>query len=320
MRCTLTRLPFWIRAPVPGYRSAMFAGRRIAAVSTLAAGLAVLASTALAGTAKPLCAQSVRGRARTVAFGRAQAQRTARRLMDGAPLPAGATAVTSDPSQGGLLGGSSGPARFVAVHRHRYFRIPGSWTGLEQYQQAHPPRGECPSGSGGQGPATGPPASLYVVFGLRHVPAGLAVASTQFSYAAARGGGAALRIDVWVVWLLPRPPWERLPSGVGSVVVSDVSRPGAPPVATIVTPSTVAAVVRYINALPRAQPGVYSCPVITGPKYALRFRSIAGVVLVTVVEQGCGDLSFALGGRRGPPLVEPSLDSLAALLHRLGVV
>ncbi|HEY5189602.1 MAG TPA: DUF4232 domain-containing protein [Solirubrobacteraceae bacterium] len=251
---------------------------------------------------------------------RAAARRTAKRLFASVQLPAGTQPEATDPS-GGVIGANAArPSSPDAVTELRYFRIPGSWQALADRLQAHPPPGTRVSGSAASGRAGGQLVSRLTDFSvLRPVP-GVSAAGVEVSLAAAKGGGAALRVSAWAIWLLPRPAWERIPASAAGSVQVLVEQPGGSRslAATVSSPAGVRALVTFINGLQRFQPGVRSCPLDTGPSYVLRFLAAGGAQVVAQTAQGpCGAVALTVGRRAGPALVDPA-DGLAGVLWRIG--
>lgn len=269
---------------------------------------AIACSAAFAATA---------GSPASVAANRAVARATAARLFDATPLPAGAVATS------GWVGGSSpvggAPASPDLATYDRDYRVPGRWRALFAQVQASPPPGTVQDGSGSSGTSAGT-TSRFAAFALEHLPAGVYQAGVDVSLAAATGGGAALHVDAWAVWLVPRPAWERVPRSSRTVrVFADVPAGTRFTVATITSRRTVRALVRFVNGLQRFQPGLLSCPVIRGPLYGLTFLAAGGSrVLARTADTGCGGMSFWLRSRRGPPLADDL--GLSALLRRLHVL
>jgi hypothetical protein len=261
------------------------------------------------------------GSGATVTANRVLARSTAGRLLDMTPLPAGAVAVGSDPSSGSRLVGSGAgaPATPDVVAYHRYYRVPGRWQTLFSAVEADPTPGMKQDGSGASGTPSGV-TSRSADFSLVHPPAGVYQAGVQISLAAATGNNAAMRVDAWAIWLVPRPTWERVPRSSRTVqLFADTPAGGRSSVATVTSRRIVGSLVRFLNGLPRLQPGVRSCPVLRGPLYELRFRAVGGSrVLARAVQTGCGAISFWLGSRRGPALADDY--RLVAVLRRLGVL
>jgi hypothetical protein len=175
--------------------------------------------------------------------------------------------------------------------------------------KAHPPAGSDGSFSGVGGHTQGiTDRWIGVSFGR---PSEMLV----FGVSAARGGGAALRVDAEFVWVLVRSPAERIPAGVHAVRVTE-QRLGGPSRGpwTITSEARVARAVAVIDRLPSSQPGISSCPNDTGPNVTLKFLSRSGADLATAVVDGGGCLGVTLSihGRR-----RHALDGNAKLVNQL---
>src|SRR5262249_36551982 len=92
--------------------------------------------------------------------------------------------------------------------------------------------------------------------------------------------------------------------------------------AVVTAPRTVSRLVKFVDSRPLGQPGAHSCPALGAFTRLLDLRFIgrggtAAIPLAPTVEDGCGDLSFAI---RGPPQHWLEEDgSLATLVRKLGV-
>jgi hypothetical protein len=131
-----------------------------------------------------------------------------------------------------------------------------------------------------------------------------------------------VRADGWAIWLTPRPVWEQVPPGVRAVAVSaDVIGKRTFPVTTVTAPGKVAQLVGYINSLEVTQAMAMSCPVFGPGRTLLSLRFLpgsSGAPQVRVAEDGCFGLSFTIGKRSGPALMETT--DLADKLSKLGVL
>jgi hypothetical protein len=118
---------------------------------------------------------------------------------------------------------------------------------------------------------------------------------------------------------------DRIPAGVGAVAVSqqELEQHGARtfPVDTVTARSQVRKLIALVDSRPLEQPGARACPTI-GPGttfFALHFLSAVGAQPVaSVVEDGCGGLTFSSDGRTEPEL-EDNVD-LAGFFWRLGIL
>jgi hypothetical protein len=264
---------------------------------------------------------------------RARARADAKNLMSRLTLPAGAVALTHEPAGGGgaLSGPPNRPAGMTTlVDEHTWWRVPGSAASVLDYLSAHPPHGGKLTESGSQGTEHGPPVSGFV--GFTWPPVAKLLADRQLFVEAINlpGGGAGLRVDAQVQWIIPRPVSERIPRGVHEI---DVTRgvPGKAPSISIktVSPHVIRTLVAMVNSLGITQPGVWSCPaVIAGvPVVTFTFRaSDGGTVLATASQAAssrepttpCDPMAFNVRGHAETPLLGgAAVVSKAA--HLLGV-
>jgi hypothetical protein len=139
------------------------------------------------------------------------------------------------------------------------------------------------------------------------------------------GGGAGVRVDAQVEWIVPRPASERIPRGVHEV---DVTRavPGQSPSLSIkvVAAGQIRALVAMVDALEIVQPGAYSCPnqLPGAPVVTFTFRARdGGTVLATASQSAsarepttsCDPMSFSIRGRSQTPLLGG-----ATVVHKAG--
>lgn len=247
------------------------------------------------------------------------ARKEASKLLAGLHVPAGATAVSGDPSAGRHLGSASlVGASAELVDLHRFWRVSASPAEVLEWFQAHRPAGTTVAGTG---VASGPGYSVSsIAFWLPPVKNVLLSRELGVSIAAARGGDAAIRVDAQVVWYLPRPKWERVPAGSTQVDVT-VTRTDvktgqqSSSSQTVTAAATVGKIVSLVDRLPMDQLGPVPCPVDLGPDATLEFLSASGASLATATAQGegCGLVSFAIRGRS-----EPQLADGGELVERLG--
>ena len=243
----------------------------------------------------------------------------ARRILSLVRLPAGATAVSADPSRHARLNSAAlGTAGGALVDLHRFYRVPGSPAAALSWLRAHPPAGTQPFGSG---TVSGPGYQVdALAFSLRPTDRE-STRSLVVSVTAARGGGTALRVDAQVVWIVPRPSTEAVPRGVRFVTATGRSvdiltgRVTTTGPVDVTAPGKVARIVRLVNELPLVQPGPIACPLDTGAGAVLKFYDRQGGAVVAQADagaSGCGVVSFWLHGS-----VEPALSGGPDLIDRV---
>jgi hypothetical protein len=253
-------------------------------------------------------------------------ERTARAqagpLLASLRLPSGAARSGSDPADNSALNGpafaTATPAR---VDKHVFWRVAGSPQTVIDWIRAHPPRGSTGVFSSGVATLHGVPYAWSLAFSYRARRNVLRSKTLGVLVTAARGGGTALRADAEVVWWVSRPSWERVPSGVGAVTITD-HRLGqsSPAPRTVTDAATVGRIVTLVDGLPRAQPGAYSCPADMGPMVDLSFLPAPGgapVAVATADGSGCGIVTFSIGGQTAPALSGGAglIKALESLLH-----
>lgn len=245
------------------------------------------------------------------------AERDAALVLGSVVLPAGAKRLNREPGVDGGVLASSGPSEGGAdlADRHAWWRVPGSWRSVLAFVRAHPPAGsrEFTSGSGGS-----PDPSASVVFGW---PKSVGIRTRQLSVlvAATSGDTTYLRVDAYVVWLLPRPASERIPDGVQAIEITRGLRGHAPSQSITVTDAAeVGALVAVTNSLPTEQGGEFEgCSNESGigavePKITFTFRAApGGAVLAVAIEPAyatepdtCEPMSLSIAGLPQKPLLE----------------
>jgi hypothetical protein len=284
--------------------------------------LVVVATAALAGGSVLVASGDTTSSA---ASNHAAARVAAARALAETPLPAGAVTVGTDPGTGGWLKYPAGgaPATRELVDVHRFWRVPGDPQTVMAWIKAHAPAGARVSGTGSGG-VYGTTVMWSLTFSLRPVPGVISEEGLGVAVTAARGGGTALRADGWAIWIVPRPPSEVIPAGVGAVAVF-VDRFGgrAFPAGIVSASRAVQRLVSFVDSRQIVPPGTaFSCPEI-GPQTRtldLRFLRTASDAspLARAVEDACGGLTFTVGDRREPALSEAG--DLRGLLWRWHVL
>jgi hypothetical protein len=222
------------------------------------------------------------------------ARRDARALIQKVDLPAGAVAVNGNPSSNEWLNSPQMAEDTPAlVDAHQFYRVPDQQPdAVAEWIQSHVPAGSSLDGTeGGSGDF-----SAYS-FAFPSVAGVLANRQLSVAIVPARGGGSAIRVDAEDIYWVPRPKSERVPKGVHLIDVT-VQRmnPFSTSNLTVTNRAEVAKVIRLVDALPPAQPGVTACPADDGPEVTLHFLANNGktVPLATVEADGsgCGGVSF----------------------------
>jgi hypothetical protein len=229
---------------------------------------------------------------------------TARGLLQ---LPPGATRSDSNPAadQSQLASPGGVPATPNAVVQSEFWRVPGDPAAVRDWIKAHPPTGGrlVTEGSAGK---IGQPLVWSIGFGFPPIRNVLGQRQVGATTTAAGGGGTAVRVDAFAVWMEPRLPSEHIPVGATTldVVVRDRDR-GLVKRLAMHDRSRIAAVTRMLNRLPVVQPGLTMCPLDRGfHAYLTLRRTPTGAPLARAVAElgGCGGVQLAINGQPQPPL------------------
>jgi hypothetical protein len=278
--------------------------RRLVALGAVLSGCVAVATPALAG----------RGRSdRTDAQNRHAAARDASQLLRRVKLPAGAMPSSREPGgDGGVLGSppfSEGVQNLI--DRHGWWTVNEPPDQVLGYITSHPPYGgvkntTC-SGGGNQ------PSWSCVGFGFPARAGVLGFRELTVKVVGLGNGRSGIRTDAQVQWIIVRPAGERVPPGVGEIVVARSGQHGGEAVA-VGDPSTMHKIIRLFDALPVLQPGAWSCPAVPSKAALDSFsfqpagggRALARASVRADVGRsntGCDAMSFSIGGRRQLPLV-----------------
>jgi hypothetical protein len=214
------------------------------------------------------------------------------------------------------------------VDAHRLWTVPGPWEATLAWVSAHPPPDAAVAGTGSTG-HYGVLTEAFVTFAF---PAAPPLQSRQLLVAVAPlpDGGTGVRTDAQVVWNPTRPAAEAVPGGADAVTAwvfrgTDDAATFSPPASwppdagpaaqvlastTFTAPAVVRLLAHLVDSLPTAVPGTRSCPDDQGtaPQLDLRFTGPGvPVVLVHDDTNGCGGVSFAVGGTEQLPLTDDGL-------------
>jgi hypothetical protein len=286
----------------------------VIAIVAVIATVALIAGAVAAGAHGPPGSRGKRAAART----------DAQALLARLKLPAGAIRTGHDRAVSPQCCGGPGsrPATPNLVDVHEFFWVPGNPRQVLTWIGNHGPKGSTSVETGISG-VVGPTGSAvwyYDGFSFANRPGLLIDRMLLVAATRAKGGGTALRADGQSVWLVPRPPSERIPSGVRSIAVSTEELGGEPRLVDTVTgASRIKRIASWVDRLALAQPGPIFCPADYGRRVVLRFLSGSRVLASAVADgAGCGDVTLTIRGRSEPELTGgPELIAhLASLLHR----
>jgi hypothetical protein len=238
-------------------------------------------------------------------------------------LPAEAARSSTEPAGDRSVLGRPGsePATPNLVDDHGWWRVAESPSAVLDYIYVHVPRGsrQFLTGEGDLGPEYGEVGFQW--------PAISGVLNTRWLIIDAvrlANGSTALRADAEVVWVTPRPAWERIAPGARRLVVT--VRRG---VQILEEPSIIVAgrairrTVDLLNQLPAAQPGTFACPDDPGTRIQLAFYANGGTApqATAVIDPGgCGTVELTLRGRPEPPLASGPLPGQRANASLIGLL
>jgi hypothetical protein len=203
-----------------------------------------------------------------------------------------------------------------------WWLVPGQPQEVLGWIEAHPPQDRTGPFVLGELTRAGVPESWFAGFELPPVSEVLGTRELVVEVVAAPDGSTALRADAQVVWIVPRPPSERIPASARVLDVT-VVRPGRRPPTSVVLAKTktVRKIVSLINELPTSQPAGIShgCPrrKANPTTVQLTFRATRdGPALAEAVQVepigACSPMTLTIRGRPQTPLV-----GAAVVLHRL---
>jgi hypothetical protein len=302
----------------------MFARRR-----SIAVGAAVLA----AGAATVPALAIGHGAPRTETENHRAAVQDAGRLLSKVNLPPTAASSPTEPAgDGGRLSGPpSTPGVSKFVDRHQWWTASGSPDQVLNYVRSHPPPHGKLSFSGaaaqcqpGQAPSGCHTTSQFVAFQFPPAPGMLGLRLLLVEVTALGDSTTGVRTDGQVQWIVPRAADEVVPSDVTLIEVRKGDR-----LHRVVTDrSEVRQIIRLIDRLPVLQPGSWHCPAFrSGPQVRFAFRGERGGPALARAsvrsdvgnsDTGCDAMSFSIGGKAQPGLVQ-ARHFLRAVGRLLGV-
>jgi hypothetical protein len=255
---------------------------------------------------------------------RSVAIRAASDLLRDTPRPADARRVTTEPRGDGhlLARAPRAAATRTLIDRHAIYVVRAPLRQVERFYAHHRPARARQIASGRSG-GPGVPRNLNLTWAW---PGDRALVSRQtvLDLVAIGRHRTGVRIDAEVVWRVPRPAGERVPSGVRAIAITR-ARPGQLPnlSRTVTNQAQVHAIITMIDRLPIVQPGFIACPVLLAgtPIVTFSFRSSRlGAALATASEPAdvtepttaCDALTFATATRTWPSLLQG-----ARFLHRV---
>ena len=197
------------------------------------------------------------------------------------------------------------------VERHVWWTVAEPPDQVLKYIESHAPRGgirNTTCGGGGNQPSWS-----CVGFAFAAKPGVLGLRELAAKVVGLRDGNTGIRADAEVQWIIPRPTAEKVPSGVGEIVVARNGPHGGEATA-VGDPATIRRIIRLFDALPVLQPGSWSCPAIPSNAAMDSFSfqppgggpALARAAVRADVgrsQTGCDAMSFSINGHRQMPLV-----------------
>lgn len=284
-------------------RRRLLAGVVVAALPVLFFG-----GGGVAGAQKPLTSRSK---------AKAEAARELAELV----LPSGATRVSSDPSEGSVLGPPPIPTtnQKYAIDDAGFWRVPGKPPAVASWLQTQSPGGA--DGSFGGSPYHGVSSFGWTFRYSRAV----VLQALDVEVAPAAGGGSAVRADGVAVWVPPHPIWDQIPPSVHLVTVWRMVKGRHSGPITLRNARDVQRVVQFLDDAALVPPiVVHGCPKGYPDTFRLLFQAKRpGPVLASSkgTASGCPYMTLTVNGRKGPGLVGayqlgPILDRLIRRAHR----
>jgi hypothetical protein len=253
-----------------------------------------------------IATSALSARAPTSASNKRAAERDAAQLLRRVVLPSGAVRLTREPrGDGGLLRRADSAPAGLLVDRHRFWLVHEPLKQVAAFVAHHPPRGGHLTGKG-HSSGRHIPANKSFTFSFRPIPGRISTRQLELTLVALPHRRTGVRADAQDIWMLPRPPTEKVPAAVREIDVrtSKAHR-------RVGSAAKVRRIVRWFDALPIVQPGGrFGCPpdTVRRPPMSLRFLSAKGVLLARASVPGsfaigsCAPIEFWIGSHQQKPL------------------
>ncbi len=250
----------------------------------------------------------------TAASNRQAAQRDAEVLLHRIWLPAHSIPSAQVPAGAGSS--LSTPATTIPtpdlVDVHAWWSAPGSMGAVFAFVKAHAPQGGTLS-SFGSGSQYGKTTERWIVFSWPAVRDVLFQRQVAVEIVPLSGGFAGVRADAQIMWTLPRPPGERVPSSARVLRVTRSALAGWPPplALTVTDRAQIRALARMLDRLEIVQDVAIACPALfPAPMVTFTFRAQADGPMLARARMAsdgpageCSPISFSVGGHRRPALL-----------------
>jgi hypothetical protein len=253
----------------------------------------------------------------TIAGRKQAARREAKALLREFVPPPGARRVWKAPTAyGGAALRQTAPLIGETVDAYRVLKVRSPLAAVVAFVKAHPPPGPAYEQSAVGIGAIQPWTTLMLSWPRGPYPIrGLAVTAIGVRT------GTLVGVTATVVWVYPRPPTEKVPSGVSEIVVRTPKTS-----VTVNDPETVALLVRRFDGLPVSPPGVVLfCPIEppASEDVTLSFDDAGGAALAQatvppIPGEICDPMKFTIGGQAQTPLIDHRRgETFLHLLRRL---
>ena len=245
-------------------------------------------------------------RAPTNASNKRAAERDTAQLLRRVALPSGTVRLARAPQgDGGLLRHADSAPSGLLVDRHRLWLVRKPLRQMAVFFAEHPPRGGHLSGTG-HSSGLNIPANKSFTFSFRPIPGRISTRQLELTLVALPRHRTGVRADAQDIWMVPRPPTEKVPAAVREIDVrtSKAHR-------RVESAAKVRRIVGWFDALPIVQPGGrFGCPpdTVRRPPMTLRFLSAKGVLLARASVPGsfaigsCAPIEFWIGSHQQKPL------------------
>jgi hypothetical protein len=225
--------------------------------------------------------------------------------------PPGAKSAAGKPAgtDSELNGPPQEPETPNLVDRGAWWTVPSSPAEVLAWSRANPPVGTSLGAAGTGVNGQSGTEFQYVEIRWPSLP-GVDERVDLVAATALPGGGTALRVDSQAVWVVPRPPSERIPVAARLLEVQWHPPKGHDVIESTSNARFVKSLAALLDGLPIGQPGIRTCPAMFAdpPTVTLRFRARQGGPILAEAFQdlppgACNGMSLTIGGRGQPVLV-----------------
>jgi hypothetical protein len=271
-------------------------------------GLLATVATAAVSAAHPTSAGNKRA-----------AERDTAQLLLRLVLPSGTVRLSREPrGDGGLLKRADSAPAGPVVDRHSLWLLHEPLGRAISFVDAHAPRGSRLSGTG-YSAGRHIPKNKSFTFSFPAIAGRISTRQLEVTLVALPHHRTGVRADAQDIWMVPRPPSEKVPAAAREI---DVRSSKAH--VRVTAAAKVRRIVRWFDALPIVQPGGrFGCPpdTVRRPPMSLRFLSAGRVLLARASVPGsfstgsCAPIEFWIGSHHQKPLSGHLYTRISRLLH-----